>query len=44
MTPFEKRVFNFFDPAIQEMYAEAEEAVLKKIETYDARHRAQDIP
>jgi thymidylate synthase len=36
--PFSKRVFNFFDPTIQEIYQEAEAAVQKKIERYDGRH------
>jgi thymidylate synthase len=37
--PFEKRVFNFFDPEIQEIYNEAESTVQKKIEEYDRRQR-----
>lgn len=36
--PFEKRVFNFFDPEIQEIYTEAESSVRKKIQEYDGRH------
>jgi thymidylate synthase len=36
--PFEKRVFNFFDPEIQEIYTEAESTVRKKIQAYDGRH------
>lgn len=39
--PFEKRVFNFFDPEIQEIYNEAESTVQKKIEEYDRHHRDQ---
>jgi thymidylate synthase len=37
--PFEKRVFNFYDPMIQEIYAEAEKKVLQKIDEYDSKHR-----
>jgi thymidylate synthase len=36
--PFEKRVFNFFNPEIQEIYTEAESTVRKKIQAYDGRH------
>jgi thymidylate synthase len=36
--PLQNRVFNFFDPDIQEIYTEAESAVLKKIQHYDERH------
>ena len=36
--PFQNRVFNFFDSAIQEIYTEAESAVRKKIQKYDERH------
>jgi len=37
--PFEKRVFNFYDPMIQEIYTEAEKKVLQKINDYDMNHR-----
>jgi thymidylate synthase len=37
--PFGKRVFNFFDPSIQEIYRDAEAQVKRKIEKYDARHK-----
>ena len=37
--PFESRVFNFFDPAIQEIYTEAEPRIWKKIEEYDEKHK-----
>jgi len=40
--PFEKRVFNFFDPMIQEIYTEAEEKIQKKIAQYDETHRHKD--
>ena len=36
--PFQNRVFNFFDSAIQEIYTEAESAVRKKIQKYDEGH------
>jgi thymidylate synthase len=36
--PFEKRVFNFFDPSIQEIYRDAEGEVKGKIERYDDLH------
>jgi thymidylate synthase len=36
--PFEGRVYNFFDPDIQEIYREAEEEVRRKIAEYDSRH------
>ena len=36
--PFQKRVFNFFDSAIQEIYNEAESAVRNKIQKYDEEH------
>ena len=35
---FENRTFNFHDDFIQEMYNDAEAAVLKKIQEYDSRH------
>ncbi len=38
-TPFEKRVYNFFDPMIQEIYLEAEENIKRKIEAYDIQHK-----
>jgi len=38
-TPFEKRVYNFFDPMIQEIYLEADEHIKKKIKSYDAQHK-----
>ena len=34
----EQRVFNFNDPFIREMYNDAEEMVIKKIEMYDQSH------
>ena len=36
--PFEKRVYNFSDPMIQEIYEEAEEKIKKKIKEYDSKH------
>ena len=36
--PFQNRVFNFFDSAIQEIYNEAESAVRTKIQKYDEGH------
>jgi thymidylate synthase len=36
--PFEGRVFNFFEPMIQDIYREAEEVVKEKIVTYDSQH------
>jgi len=36
--PFQKRTYNFFDPMIQEIYNEAQDKVLKKIEDYDKKH------
>jgi len=36
---FEKRVYNFFNPMIQEIYLEADENIKKKIKTYDERHK-----
>jgi len=36
--PFEKRTYNFFDPMIQEIYGEARDNVLKKVEDYDRKH------
>jgi thymidylate synthase len=36
-TPFEERVYNFFDPMIQEIYNEAEEKIRKKILQQDTR-------
>jgi thymidylate synthase len=38
-TSFEDRVYNFNDPAIQEMYHEEEPAILRKIEEMNARMR-----
>jgi len=38
-TPFERRVYNFFDPMIQEIYLEADEHIKKKIKSYDVRHK-----
>ena len=35
-TQFEDRVYNFYDPDIQEIYQEAEAAICEKIKTYDA--------
>jgi thymidylate synthase len=35
--PFEKRVYNFSDPMIREIYAEAEAKVQKKIKEHDTR-------
>ena len=37
-TKFENRIFNFHDDFIREMYDEAEEPILKKIEEYDETH------
>ena len=37
-TDFEDRVYEFSDEIIREIYDEAEEAVLKKIKTYDEEH------
>jgi thymidylate synthase len=37
--PFEKRVFNFYDPMIHEIYTEAEKKVVQKIDEYDEKHR-----
>jgi len=37
-TDFEDRVYEFSDEMIREIYDEAEEAVLKKIKTYDDEH------
>jgi len=37
-TDFEDRVYEFSDEMIREIYDEAEEAVLKKIKTYDEEH------
>jgi thymidylate synthase len=36
--PFEGRVYNFFEPMIQDIYREAEEVVRDKIVTYDSQH------
>ncbi len=36
--PFEGRVYNFFDPMIQDIYREAEEVVKEKIVNYDSQH------
>ena len=36
-TPFEGRVFNFYDPVIQEIYTGADTGIRKKIGDYDAR-------
>jgi thymidylate synthase len=36
--PFEKRVFNFNDPVIQEIYREAEDKIKRKIQRYDESH------
>lgn len=36
--PFESRVFNYFDPTVQEIYGEAELKIRKKIEEYDKSH------
>jgi thymidylate synthase len=38
-TAFEDRVYNFHDPAIQEMYHEEEQAILRKIEEMNIRMR-----
>jgi len=37
-TKFEDRIFNFHDDFIREMYDEAEEHIMKKIEEYDETH------
>jgi thymidylate synthase len=37
-TTLEERVYHFFDPAIQEIWAEAEGAVLEKIARHDREH------
>ena len=36
--PFEKRVYNFSDPMIREIYFEAEEKIKKKIMEQDSKH------
>lgn len=38
---FKKRVYNFYDPMIQEIYREAEERITNKIKEYDKRHKEQ---
>jgi thymidylate synthase len=38
--PFETRVYNFFDPMIQQIYTEAEEKILNKIKDYDSNRKA----
>ncbi len=38
-TKFEDRVFNFYDPAINEIYTEAEATVKEKIKNYDKEHK-----
>ncbi len=38
-TAFERRVYNFYDPAIQEIYHGAEEDIQRKIREYDASHK-----
>ena len=37
--PQENRFYNFYDPDIQEIYSEAHDKVLKKIEKYDQTHQ-----
>ncbi len=37
--PFNTRVYNFFDPMIQEIYQEAEKRIIEKIKDYDSKHR-----
>ncbi len=37
--PFEKRVYNFFDPMVQEIYREADENIKKKIKSHDEQHK-----
>lgn len=37
-TKFEDRIYNFHDDFIREMYDEAEESIMKKIEEYDKTH------
>ena len=39
--PFEKRVYNFSDPAIEEIYRGAEPSIREKIREYDARRRLE---
>jgi thymidylate synthase len=36
--PFEKRVYNFYDSFIQEIYHEAEETIIAKMKRYDETH------
>lgn len=36
--PFEKRVYNFHNPMIQEIYIEAEDKIKEKIKEYDSKH------
>lgn len=36
--PFDKRIFNFFDPVIQEIYNEAGEKIRQKVEKYNIEH------
>ncbi|UCB44413.1 MAG: hypothetical protein JSV25_09310 [Spirochaetota bacterium] len=38
--PFETRVYNFFDPMIQEIYSEAEKKIRDKIKNYDSKRKA----
>ncbi len=38
---FEERVYNFNDPAIKEIYDEAEESIKEKIKNYDKEHEGK---
>ena len=40
-TKFEDRVYNFYDPDIQEIYYEEDENIKKKIAEYDQRYSAE---
>jgi thymidylate synthase len=41
--PFEKRVYNFYDSVIQEIYHEAEEKILAKMKKYDETHSEEGL-
>jgi len=42
-TKFEDRVFNFYDPEIQEMYNEAEAVIIEKIKKQDEKYKGNNI-
>ena len=42
-TSFEDRIYNFFDPMIQEIYNEAAAKIMQKIEDYDRRHQTRHV-